>query len=346
MAVALMFTLLLKDGQSSKDLSVKQTLKSSQGTGNEKPLERSYAPLTDGNKNNIHSNSPHTYSFPNALFIFVDGCSMSSASYYLILKLLKAHGVNVIPLEKDEQTKPENNIYYNSKDEQRNTIPKAIHAIVKDAEKNGTTFFFKIPRMDAPLRKVLEETGARMVELYRDNALDHLICSIRDCFTNNDDFYAVNDRGHKSDLCFHRRKTGRTIYAYLNPATVVEQITTFDKKQYYRSAQVKAWSFPHVHRVTTEDLLAFEYEHDGGYQEMWNTVSLNKSVHAYVSVLHSFGIHPNRRIVWELLSKERLLMDKPRQREAHSASIYNFHKVAEAIYRCGDDRIISFLRLQ
>ena len=77
---------------------------------------------------------------------------------------------------------------------------------------------------------VLTDAGTRIVSAVRSNALDLLVCKIRDCF--NSDVagqYPVNAyTGKRSDLCFQRegggKKNGNTTKAFLNTALLVKTL--------------------------------------------------------------------------------------------------------------------------
>eukprot|EP00928_Gymnodinium_smaydae_P040733 TRINITY_DN2759_c1_g1_i2.p1 TRINITY_DN2759_c1_g1~~TRINITY_DN2759_c1_g1_i2.p1 ORF type:complete len:343 (-),score=54.86 TRINITY_DN2759_c1_g1_i2:222-1250(-) len=121
-----------------------------------------------------------------------------------------------------------NNPFY---DEHKGMAQAVIDmAVAATRAQERLTFKVSLPTLDPDTAAVLAGLKSRMVFFWRSNALDHLVCEVRDCFFRDAGEYTVNASGHRLDLCFNRRFVKQPVKALMNTTMLTKRIK---KKLYY-----------------------------------------------------------------------------------------------------------------
>ena len=210
-----------------------------------------------------------------------------------------------------------------------------------------------------------------MVKLERENALDKLVCKMRDCFMPGAHNKYMN--GTNAHLCFKRRRSSDPVKAVINVGKLYLHLSAFcaynprrfeqgskDNAQLIESArrkrmgrmakgilvidnlaekgQINGWA------VFTEDLL--NYETDS------NSDGLARSVRAWEKVLRAWYLMPDtdtvvqypqeyariKSVITKVLSTEQGTRDAP---APHRDVIYNHDEVRAALF---NDEALSHFR--
>ena len=200
------------------------------------------------------------------------------------------------------------------------------------------------------LRWLIVMTGRpRMVRLERENALDKIVCKIRDCFIRKS--VSKFENGTEASLCFDRRKEPAATKAVVPLKTLGAMLltfTTYNPDRFPPGSQedVLAKMFDGskhtvntLHSPTklvdylvergsmakevvfTEELL--QYEVDGSAR------GLQKSVAAWTKVLNAWRLHPERNMLLKLLTPG---WGKRKPPPPHREVIYNHEEVREALF--------------
>ena len=204
-----------------------------------------------------------------------------------------------------------------------------------------------------------------MVKLERENALDKLVCKVRDCFIPSAHNKYMN--GTDAHLCFKRRRSSDPVKAVINVAKLYLHLSAFcaynpgrfeqgskDNAQLIESArrkrmgrmakgilvidnlaekgQINGWA------VFTEDLLNYETDSSSD--------GLARSVRAWEIVLRAWQFMPDtdtdtariKSAITEVLSTEWGTRDAP---SPHRDVIYNHDEVRAALF---NDEALSHFR--
>jgi len=176
------------------------------------------------------------------------------------------------------------------------------------------------------LGKFLVNKNAKFIGVYRDNAFDHHVCKIRECFSDKEDGYVLDmDTKRKNTMCFERRKQDKSsnTKVYINPKNIEEKLKKIHSKprqytEYMNKIGIKA----NIFKLT--DLSAFMYNNSNR--------SLRKSVHAWNQVFQNFGFHLSKR------EKEKIHYvlqqgQNTRKQKKYEDSILNFHEISHLIHK-------------
>eukprot|EP00729_Bicosta_minor_P003415 gene3415-31685_t len=177
------------------------------------------------------------------------------------------------------------------------------------------------------------------------NALDKIVCKIRDCFRKG---VSKFENGTEASLCFDRRKEPAATKAVVPLKTLGAMLLTFttynpDRFPLGSQEDVLAKMFDGskhtLHSPTklvdylvergsmakevvfTEELL--QYEVDGSAR------GLQKSVAAWTKVLNAWRLHPERNMLLKLLTPG---WGKRKPPPPHREVIYNHEEVREALF--------------
>jgi len=282
------------------------------------------------------------------------GCSISSPSYNVGRALIEAHTERHVVRLSMEELRIQKNKYASSSYGLKK-IEHAVDAEIVAALKHNEIFYSKLEhyklehQSDPELMKVLHFHGAKVVNTYRRNALDFLICLIRDCFGGKGFGYAVLEDGTPSDLCFGRRAPGSPkVYAYLNVTMLGAGLRKFMNLGERQAEGLYQAGFTDFTTVATEDLMAFGMTEDG----------MEHSVDTWCKFLLSLGIHPDKGLIQKVLQGDLPPTIRPdscggwhnactpaaHPEKPHTDSIYNFKEVADALHKLGNTTFLSFLR--
>lgn len=176
-----------------------------------------------------------------------------------------------------------------------------------------------------PFLHSLGASHARVYGLRRTNALERLICKVRDCFSSGEGsaFYPVNPDGTKSKLCFSRRSKQlpeSEYQVYLDPNHVLDalQKTEEESAPWERAALKNALGSEFF--VARSEALS-EYEFDN------STAALNESADEFAKILRSMDIDADVDIIKKHLNPSR----GTRIRHNVQAAIHNVEAVRKAL---------------
>merc|ERR1719433_1202696 len=292
------------------------------------------------------------------------GCSGSSAILIFTRQLLRYHGVpspacgipqvsehgEPIPVESwpSEALNPQKNWLY---EKSGNDIGTAIDSMNDLVVKQNESFLFKGMGQHlqgdgskddewASLKPVFEKLHIYSVVGTRENMLDQVVCSIKDCIEPTYG-YSVDANGNKANLCMERRGDTDNPYG-TNKATLLQSlyaerrgsddnykahvdieglITRFEREwNFIENAQrnLNALGRP-VNLVTVEDLTEFQTDMPGAFE---------RGVAAWTSLLTSLGVVPDDWVVRSFLKRYANTRPAP---PPHSDVIYNYDAVEKAL---------------
>eukprot|EP00873_Tetraselmis_striata_P014410 jgi/Tetstr1/434674/TSEL_023765.t1 len=306
----------------------------------------------------IYSHSdwqPHKYldassggPFP-PLLMKTRGCRGSTAVQAMARRLLEAHGFRISPVP-FENSKVEYNIF-------RQDGLSAADAFRKQVELSqaaGEVLFFKYtePTFEekAAMRARGEETfgvqkemGTRMVHVRRANALDAVVCAVRDCFPVADGEQAghaggpVDADGVPNSLCFKRRSPGSPkTYANLNVSRIADEMSAHLKMEQQDLHNLQRAGFRHADSYATEDLMAF----------MFNKDHVRRSLMAWKGFFEALGVKADADVIlatWAGGCDGACVLGS-RPQSPHRTVIYNYDDVAAALLASGNSTLWQMLR--
>lgn len=207
-------------------------------------------------------------------------------------------------------------------------------------ERNQTFVFKSILHRDMKdtTSKSLKKLGTLAVYVTRKNALDHLVCMVRDCFWTNEKYgYPVESNGKKSNLCFKRRSAGEG-GGYKAMLRVIEECPHHNRSHLQENIEyteeLKSSGYEELRkagykgpRLSSEDLLAFEVRGGG---------SLQTSLTEWKKLLKAWGVTPNEHELKKYLSSYANTWSQQRQQ----AEIYNYKEVAAELKNLGREDLL------
>ena len=289
------------------------------------------------------SNRTNTYVPPdgNSRVLMIEGCSGSSFVIRALKKILTLHGFVVKKWEKTEVYKPANNAMFDKAKElapddatEKEIVTNATLLLDQKASQEGRTTIYKWPNYDGYHKELVRQAGGRVLSaaLSRQNHLDRVVCSIRDCFASlakqvgGYPVFAVN--GSESTACFDRRQKDVKTKAYIDPTKIVDVIISLEDRMDHKKK-----SFPGL-TVSYEELVAFEYTDDEGvWENSFGAWSLLASV--YIGNTTSF----DAATLKDYLSPIR----NSRNISYHKDVIQNYEEVFEAMRAAGKGEYIRAL---
>jgi len=170
------------------------------------------------------------------------------------------------------------------------------------------------------INQMLISHGTRTVIVHRANALDTLICEVRDCFKGINEperGYPVDLEGKYNDLCFLRRGAdggGVKTKAVINTTNMMGHMHEAEVYAKQQKEMVSKLGYQEASIVTVEDLLAHEYSAE----------KVHTSYKAWMSLLRSLGVNPQRRAVMKFLLQRVGSYSPP---EPHGESVWNVDAV-------------------
>ena len=239
--------------------------------------------------------------------------------------------------------------------------PKAALKTIEAVRSLGSIWLGKVgevSQIKAEMSRVLVAHGARLVSAVRSNALDYLVCIVRDCFgfgkfktpfarlVRVGGQYPVDAyTGERSYLCFNRRQVekgnqkGNTTKAFLNTDVLVEALKSI-MVEHKRQLAALAASFPRlkIAQVTYEDLTAFEW--------MEGSKGLEISTRAWWTVMVSLGFEQRASIasIRGYLRKNDWFGSRPPPKK-HADVIWNIADVRDTLLATGNASLIAMMRL-
>jgi len=193
---------------------------------------------------------------------------------------------------------------------------------------NATAFIYKLSHMkNDTVNTYLAERNAMRFRLIRRNALDHKICSIRDCFDRSPKHgFPCDSKGNPNHVCMKRRRDpNATSLACVNPEGFISVVANMHNEQ-------KRVIATDPTTVLSENLLAFQYNFDG---------ALDISMQEWHRLLSSIGEKVTLRRVQQLLWE---LDWTPRSYTPQRKEIYNYDAFEKALMGHGKEELIAMLR--
>eukprot|EP00965_Chrysotila_dentata_P210379 6185854-Pleurochrysis_carterae.AAC.2 len=175
------------------------------------------------------------------------------------------------------------------------------------------------PGVAAALRAV----GASMVNAWRENSLDYIVCNVRDCFLGGAPYaWPVTDTGELSDLCFERRHSpmAKVHYkAFFNDTEwMLTEVLKHDRSK-LRNGQILArLGWPDAPSVTYEGLTAHEEQHVGG---------IDTAISEWSKLLSGWRVTPNETLIRMVL----LPQVGTRKPAPHNQTVFNYNEVRSAL---------------
>mmetsp|Transcript_729 Transcript_729/g.1741 ORF Transcript_729/g.1741 Transcript_729/m.1741 type:complete len:337 (+) Transcript_729:73-1083(+) len=277
---------------------------------------------------------------PPPMMILQRGCTCSSTVMQYARDLLQDQGLPLYTTSIKELLRPirlEDLPWYQQGDELVDTVNRGF----EEVERDGLGLVFNSFRMSdadnrTELNDILRSHNTRTVIVHRQNALDTLVCEVRDCFKGKDDAprgYPVDLSGNPNDLCFLRRGAdggGVKTKAVLDLDHMMEHLRGAMDYPLEEAVKVEENGFRRALVIYAEELLGHEYSAD----------NLATSIDAWRRFLKSFGFLPDMAKLTAFLSKRVGTYTPP---ESHAESIWNLEEVREKI-RQDDDSLSWMLR--
>jgi len=293
------------------------------------PENSAMGPLSEQSTSaGLADSSPKAASPP--MMILQRGCTCSSTVMQYARDLLPNQGVPIFKTSIKELFRS-NNLdklpWHQSGDDLTQTIQRGLEQTSKD----GLAMIFNTFRMvntssHESLNDVLLAHGTRSVIVHRKNALDTLVCEVRDCFNGREGAdlprgYPVDLSGKPNDICFLRRGPdggGIETKAVINVTNMLSHMKK--AMSYPREEQevLKQLGFHDALVVTAEDLLGHEY----------SASNLPASFAAWSKLLRSFGVTPDEAKLAKFLESRINTYTAP---ESHRDSIWNLAAVRKEI---------------
>jgi hypothetical protein len=177
--------------------------------------------------------------------------------------------------------------------------------------------------------------NARAVSMTRGNALDRLVCQVRDCFlkASNGTFgHVVDAAGNASRACFQERRKDHVVsLAFLETKAVVKFLRRQLKMDAEQLAKLTSVCFRRVEAVEYERLAAFEMG------------DLNPSVTEWHAVFKSWNYDVPLSKTAALLAASPAFNSRPPPGSQRN-SIYNFDDVRRVILATRDRALIELIR--
>lgn len=242
-------------------------------------------------------------------------------------------------------------------DASRELVAETYRRLVLDRSRESGIDYIMTPKVltyqfTPGLAEGLMALHAKIVVVFRSNALAREVCNTRDCFNSpqaageppdgewrNGASRAVFNNGSISTLCFHRRDhADANVLARLNVTWFDLEMRTLMgelgckntasheiRDDFSVSAVEKAMKYHHgdFPVIEEETLIAFE-SYDKG------TAQFNASVGAWESLLHAWGISPKRGVV--LAEMDKVGIGK-RKASTVMKNIYNTEEVTQMVDR-------------
>eukprot|EP00448_Togula_jolla_P024624 CAMPEP_0170592654 /NCGR_PEP_ID=MMETSP0224-20130122/13035_1 /TAXON_ID=285029 /ORGANISM="Togula jolla, Strain CCCM 725" /LENGTH=341 /DNA_ID=CAMNT_0010916565 /DNA_START=69 /DNA_END=1094 /DNA_ORIENTATION=+ len=270
------------------------------------------------------------------LMILQRGCTGSSVVIRIARTLMTEIGNAPYPLKTKEIVRtgqPQKNPWYQKGDD----IGDALRRGVEEASAAGQALLFNAYKVkpdateeqEVALNRELLALNTKVVVVHRENALDTLVCEVRDCFSGTHGVprgYPVRADGTKATSCFDRRHDGEESFAMVDTDHLKENLATDDGFGKEMLDAIEKLGLEGGEMVTFEDLTSHEYSAD----------NLVRSTEAWTKLLTGFGLDPDARAVRAVLEKEVGSYHAP---EPHSETIFNVDEVEEALKQVAPDML-------
>lgn len=255
--------------------------------------------------------------------LVMSGCSGSSFLLNMASGLLEAHGAAVNTPGGGELTKPSQNPFYKPSA----GMGVAMEAAYASALQSNATLVFKEQGARSSFFQdstpLLLKLNTYVVHGFRENAIDRMVCLVKDCFVN-ETFGVPVYHGDESDMCFARRKLGRKsaitpgdYKARLNTTHLASNLLQALEDPKLEKTRIDAAGFRNTVSLSTEALL--DFEHDSS--------ALDSAVEAWSHFLEAWGVRPETQSIRNHLSKYVGRFTA----EPHRDTIYNFQEVADIV---------------
>jgi len=263
-------------------------------------------------------------------------CSGSTAVQTVARAMLLAHGVHTDDwLHWEELRKNKNSHLKRAGDETE--LPDAVEAQIASARERGKVFFNKLEMFltDPATIEVLIRHEARVVNVWRSNALDFVACNIRDCFIRWIGRPVAAD-GSGTDLCFKRRFLDAPPLALFYTKDLAKHLGDFLNTGKWQLRQLRKAGFRSFQTVTSEALMGFGT----------SASKLQQSMRAWMDFLASLGIRPDAAKVRTVLEGGcgKTCAVGARPDKPHSSVIYNIQEVAAIVRNASNPALQRLLR--
>lgn len=259
--------------------------------------------------------------------LYAEGCSGSTWVQKMARELLSLHGFCVSPgaYEPLNPSSDVKRLFPNS------TMGDAM-ARANDywGEEGVTTVYKGTGALDSDyVRKKMHRHGTYAAVVWRRNALDHAVCMVRDCFSDKLGFAVDADSGNATQICFQRRKApgadNRSFKVNLNMTNLLRRLAYMSNQGQRLGSILKASDFAGFEIITYEDLSDYQRKASGRTNA---TEALDRALDSWSTLLRSWGVTPNYRLIAEYLRAGRDTRDPPKP---HSEMIYNYQEVRRLI---------------
>jgi len=252
---------------------------------------------------------------PPPLMILQRGCTGSSDIMRMARDMLPKFGVDLYDTDVKELVRPSKNPWYSEGDD----IGDAMEKGVNEAQKQGRALLFdnfhiKDNEQYRKMNEVMIRAKTRSVIIHRSNALDTLVCDVRDCFEDPSGVergYTVDAQGRKIDLCFDRRTSPIETLAHLEPKNLVHHLAEAASFPEEQASMLNKLGYAPAKTVMVEDLYAFEYSQS----------NFERSVAAWETLYESLGVKADSQIIRNYLAPDVASRSRPKR---HSEVIENY----------------------
>jgi hypothetical protein len=242
-----------------------------------------------------------------------EGCSGSSYAISVIKEMLEAH--ETAPIEyryNDELMKCEKNPECTGQGSKAQALGMQI-AVAK-AVVAGRTLVVKEQGSVASARAAMREMGAHAVMAYRSNVLARMLCEAKDCFDTGVVTKLTKRMGPNADACFEKRRSlppEQQTKVWIDPEGLVDVLRSYETVQHDMETYLKSSGFKHnevacgphdicYSIVTIEALFEAESDDKGP-----GSSAVERTVHAWSTVLKSLGVTPDATIIASVLEPTR-----------------------------------------
>ncbi len=258
--------------------------------------------------------------YPSAKIMIAGGCSASTAVGQMLRSILDLQNfTHPGPCKmRSELLLPRNNRCLEGEENMTGAILNTISTLDRFGQRLVAKFFpFQVGSVDPEIHKYATFDA---FSLHRRNVFDVGICRAMDCF-NRKLGRIFFENGTTSTLCFDRRKHPELNFKI---DVDVDEMKKFMKEEAEKTAD-KGYLFNgrRTNAYTAEDLT--------GFQTSDEDEDLRSSFDAWVGVLSSLRVEPNRGVIDAFLRETR--RTAPRRRpKSHRFVVMNAMEVRERIF--------------
>ena len=282
----------------------------------------------DANNLNITKVKSHRQPDGKLRLLVTKGCSGSSFVVRTLKEIIEAHGFTLTHGHSEVYKPGKNQMFEEAKrvmpegTSERNLVIAATVMLNQQAHEKGRLAFFKWPNSMLP--DIVEKVGRENVlvgSMIRQNILDGLICSVRDCFPNGKKFgYPVFVNGSRTKLCFNRRKVQSVKTMAYFPPKKLTKMAAFLRRSIDNNEMVTKT----LDTQTYEELTSLQYTND--------VHAVNASMRAWGHLVSNLiGDHFERDIVYN----EMYPMVNSRREHFHEDYVYNYDDLFRVLRNLG-----------